>query len=79
MDVEDGEALLSRLVESVDPEASQKERDWQAQVRLNEAITGVKFTSVNWEIKHKGTFCVKLHLPPPPQHLSVKSVQLYNL
>ena len=54
---EDDDALLSKLVKSVDPEEYKRMKHHRVQVRLNESLSGVKFESVNWEIKHKGESC----------------------
>lgn len=50
-----GPELLSRLVESASGEEEAKELvELKSHIRLNEAFTGVKFKSVDWEVKHTG-------------------------
>lgn len=51
---QDGAALLSKLVKSVDTDEHKRMKHFQSQIRLSEALSGVKFTSVNWKVKHNG-------------------------
>ena len=50
--------LLARLAESASGgEADEEVKRLHSHIKLNEALSGIKFESVDWEIKHTGV-CV---------------------
>lgn len=59
------EELLDKLVGAEGEEEDKEMKHLRSQIKLNEVVSGIKFTTVDWEVKRKGVshweiLCVEL-------------------
>lgn len=64
--------LLSALLESCPEEEAKKLKKLSSQIKLNEAISGVKFETAEWEVTNKGKSSVESNLRQQNVRLSFK-------